>query len=290
MGRLDGKNAVISGGASGIGKAAADRFRAEGANVLVGDINADDDEIVRCDVADDADIRRLAEAAQQRLGPVDIVFANAGIAPHHDTTAMTEEQWHKIFDIDVKGVWLLCRAFLPEMLEQSSGSIIITASQLGLVGYPGLAAYAAAKAAVINLARSLAAETGPRNVRVNALCPGPTLTPGLETWKDQTGDPTVFDQLAGSTLLGRLASVRRGRGGRLVPGQRRLHIRDRLGARRRRRLHRDLVSRVGNSGPPRVVTGGCSARTQDPTRSGATRGDEDEATRPQGPARLPSNL
>ena len=206
MGRLDGKTAVISGGASGIGKAAADRFRAEGANVLAGDVNADDDEIIRCDVANDDDIRRFALAAQQRLGPVDIVFANAGIAPHHDTTAMTEEQWQRIFDIDVKGVWLLCRAFLPGMLERQSGSIIITASQLGLVGYPGLAAYAAAKAAVINLARSLAAETGPRNVRVNALCPGPTLTPGLETWKDQTGDPTVFDQLAGSTLLGRLAS------------------------------------------------------------------------------------
>ena len=80
------------------------------------------------------------EAAQQRLGPVDIVFANAGIAPHHDTTAMTEEQWQRMFDIDVKGVWLLCRAFLPGMLERGSGSIIITASQLGLVGYPGLAA------------------------------------------------------------------------------------------------------------------------------------------------------
>src|SRR5437763_11963542 len=113
MGRLDGKSAVISGGASGIGKAAADRFRAEGANGLVGDLTADEEEIVRCDVASDADIRRLAQAATQRLGSVDIVFANAGIAPHHDTTAMTEEQWHSVFDIDVKGVWLLCRAFMP---------------------------------------------------------------------------------------------------------------------------------------------------------------------------------
>jgi NAD(P)-dependent dehydrogenase (short-subunit alcohol dehydrogenase family) len=92
------------------------------------------------------------------------------------------------------------------MLERRSGSIILTASQLGLVGYPGAAAYASAKGAAINFARSLAGETGAHGVRVNALCPGPTLTPGLEAWLKEADEPDVREQLAGSTLLGRLAS------------------------------------------------------------------------------------
>lgn len=121
---------------------------------------------------------------------------------------MGEDKWQRVFvvDVDAKGVWLVCRAFLPDMLDRRSGSVIVTASQLGLVGYPGLSAYGAAQAATINLVRSLAAEVGAQGVRVNARCPGPTLTPGLERWMEQTGDPQILDRLAGATLLGRLAS------------------------------------------------------------------------------------
>lgn len=208
MARLAGKTAVITGGASGIGRAAAERFRQEGATVIVADIEEEvgDHELVRCDVTVAEDVERLASRAIERLGHVDIVFANAGISSHADSTAMTERDWDRLFDIDVKGLWLVCRAFLPRMLDRGSGAIILTASQLGLVGYPGLAAYGAAKAAAINLARALAAETGAHGVRVNALCPGPTLTPGLQRWFEEVGEPGVAEQLAGSTLLGRLAS------------------------------------------------------------------------------------
>jgi NAD(P)-dependent dehydrogenase (short-subunit alcohol dehydrogenase family) len=210
MGRLAGKTAVITGGASGIGRAAAERFRDEGAAVLIADLRPGElsrgEEFVRCDVTVAADVGRLAERVRERLGHVDVLFANAGIATHAGGTEMSEREWQRVFDVDVKGVWLACRALLPAMLDRGSGSVIITASQLGLVGYAGLAGYSAAKAAAINLARSLAAEAGSRGVRVNALCPGPTLTPGLEGWLEQVGDPAVRERLAGATLLGRLAS------------------------------------------------------------------------------------
>ncbi len=208
MARLANKTAVITGGASGIGLAAAERFRAEGATVIVADVRAEEDgeELVRCDVTIAAEVERLAAHALQRLGHVDILFANAGVLSHRDSTTMTEEDWERVFAVDVKGLWLVCRAFLPGMLERRSGSIILTASQLGLVGYPGAAAYASAKAAAINFARSLAGETGAYGVRVNALCPGPTLTPGLEDWFKEGGDPEARERLASSTLLERLAS------------------------------------------------------------------------------------
>jgi NAD(P)-dependent dehydrogenase (short-subunit alcohol dehydrogenase family) len=202
---LADKTAVITGGASGIGRAAAQRFRAEGATVIVSDVR-DEEGVIRCDVTVADDVQRLASYAIERLGHVDILFANAGVLTRGDSTTMAEADWERVFEVDVKGLWLVCRAFLPSMLERRSGSIILTASQLGLVGYPGAAAYASAKGAAINFARSLAAETGASGVRVNALCPGPTLTPGLEEWFKEAGDPEVHDRLAGSTLLGRLAS------------------------------------------------------------------------------------
>ncbi len=200
---------MITGGASGIGRAAAERFRAEGAEVVVADLQPGEreEEFLACDVTAEGEVRRLADHVLERFGRVDVLFANAGIAAHDAATEMTEAEWERVFAVDVKGLWLVCRALLPSMLERGSGSIILNASQLGLVGYPGLAAYGAAKAAAINLARTLAAEAGPRGVRVNALCPGPTLTPGLESWFEQTGDPQVHDRLAAGTVLGRLADA-----------------------------------------------------------------------------------
>lgn len=209
MARLANKTAVITGGASGIGRAAAQRFEAEGATVIVADVRDEGggEGVVRCDVTIAADVQRLAAHVLERLGHVDILFANAGLLSRGDSITMTEGDWDRVFEVDVKGLWLVCRAFLPSMLERRSGSIILTASQLGLVGYPGAAAYASAKGAAINFARSLAGETGAYGVRVNALCPGPTLTPGLEVWLEEAGDPEVRERLAGSTLLGRLAST-----------------------------------------------------------------------------------
>jgi meso-butanediol dehydrogenase / (S,S)-butanediol dehydrogenase / diacetyl reductase len=206
--RLQGKTALITGGASGIGRAAAERFRAEGAQVVVADLQPGQrqEEFFACDVTVAAEVAQLAGHVLERFGRLDILFANAGIAAHDASTTMAEADWERVFAVDVKGLWLVCRALLPSMLERRKGSIILTASQLGLVGYPGLAAYSAAKAGAVNLARTLAAEAGPDGVRVNALCPGPTLTPGLEAWFERVGDPQVHDRLAAATLLGRLAA------------------------------------------------------------------------------------
>jgi 3-oxoacyl-[acyl-carrier protein] reductase len=206
--RLEGRTAVITGGASGIGRAAAERFRAEGARLIVADLQPSErqEEFFPCDVTVAAEVQHLADHVLSRFGHLDILFANAGVAAHHSSTTMSEAEWERVFSVDVKGLWLVCRALLPSMLAWRSGTVILTASQLGLVGYPGLAAYGAAKAAAINLARTLAAEAGPHGVRVNALCPGPTMTPGLEGFFAQVGDPQVRDRLAGATVLGRLAT------------------------------------------------------------------------------------
>jgi NAD(P)-dependent dehydrogenase (short-subunit alcohol dehydrogenase family) len=172
--RLAGKTAVITGGASGIGRATAQRFRDEGAAVIVADVRGEQDEFVPCDVTLAGDVERLAQLACEQFGHTDIVFANAGIATHGVGATMSESDWQRVFDVDVKGVWLVCRAFLPAMLERRAGSIVINASQLGLVGYPGLTAYGAGESGR-DQPRALPGRGARRSPP--RLCFGPAMTP-----------------------------------------------------------------------------------------------------------------
>jgi NAD(P)-dependent dehydrogenase (short-subunit alcohol dehydrogenase family) len=193
-GRLDGKVAVITGGASGMGRATAMRFLSEGARVVVADMNEKSGadtlaevegaglgaraRFVRVDVAHEPDVEKMIALAVADFGRVDCVFNNAGIGGAIGPLTETEtEDWDATFAVLVRGVFLGIKHGARAMQRaKSEGTIINTASVAGLSGGDGPAAYSAAKAAVINLTRAAAVELAPHRIRVNAICPGGILT------------------------------------------------------------------------------------------------------------------
>lgn len=187
-GRLAGKVAVVTGGCSGIGLGAVERFAEEGARVMVGDIDAESGaqlqnryqgEVVfrRCDVTSEADIQGLMDAAAETFGGLDVLFNNAGAGGARETLAeMTGEAWDRTQALLLRSVALGMRYAIPHMKKRGKGSIINTASIAGMQAGAGPIAYSTAKAAVIHLTRVAAAELGRDGIRVNAICPGLILT------------------------------------------------------------------------------------------------------------------
>ncbi|HEV7957250.1 MAG: 3-oxoacyl-ACP reductase [Microbacteriaceae bacterium] len=189
--RLAGKVAVITGGASGIGFATARRFAAEGARVVIGDVDATtgaaaaaevDGLFVRVDVTDEAQVDALFAAANETYGSVDIAFNNAGISPPDDDSIETTElpAWQRVQDVNLKSVYLCSRAALRYMVPQGSGSIINTASFVAVLGSAtSQISYTASKGGVLAMSRELGVQYARQGIRVNALCPGPVDTPLL---------------------------------------------------------------------------------------------------------------
>jgi len=190
--QLEGKVAVITGGVSGIGRATTLRFLAEGASVVVGDLNADVAQeliaeagapkeltFVRTDVAEEHDVEALIGAATERYGRLDVVFNNAGSGgAFGPLTEISVEHWDRTFAILTRGVFLGIKHGARAMIAQGTGgSSINTASIAGLVGGSGPQAYSAAKAAVVNLTLNAAVELAPHRIRVNSICPGVIFTP-----------------------------------------------------------------------------------------------------------------
>ena len=189
-GRLEGKVAVVTGSASGIGAATARRFRAEGARLVLADVNEAGGAAVaeelggraagvafRCvDVTDAAAVEALMQHAVDTHGRLDVVFNNAGIGVYGKTPDMDPEVWRRVIDVDLHSVFYGCRAAIPLMRRSGGGAIVNTASISGLFGDYGLGAYNAAKGAVANYTRTLAADHARENIRVNAVCPGPIAT------------------------------------------------------------------------------------------------------------------
>ena len=186
MGRIEGKVALITGAASGIGEATAELFAREGAQVMVADIQDElgrqvvqrirdaggTAEYIHCDVAAGEDVAGMVRATVDRFGRLDILYNNAGLGRGGSITEIAEEDWDLVIDVDLKSIYLGCKYAIPEMKKSGGGSIISTASIAGLRGSPALHAYSAAKAGVINLTRSIAGEAGPFGIRVNCICPG----------------------------------------------------------------------------------------------------------------------
>jgi len=199
--QLAGKVALITGGASGIGRAAALLFAREGAAIALADVNADAgqqvaDEIIEAggrvffeltDVAASADCRRFVERAIREFGRIDVLFNNAGIIRRSTVLDLSEEDWDRVMAVNVKSIYLLSRAAIPHMQKAGGGAIVNTSSGWGLAGGGKAAVYCASKGAVVLLTKAMAIDHGPHKIRVNCICPGDTDTPMLREEARQLG-------------------------------------------------------------------------------------------------------
>jgi NAD(P)-dependent dehydrogenase (short-subunit alcohol dehydrogenase family) len=193
MSLLAGKVAIVTGAASGIGRAGARAFAEAGATVIVADINPEGGEKVvreigdravfaRVDVRDTEQVQRMASETAKQFGRIDILFHNAMNVPLVNrgdgrATELPEETWHEIVNLALNGNFYCCKYVGQQMLRQRSGSIILTATTDALIGQAGIDAYTAAKGGVVAMTRSLAAGLSPEGIRVNAICPGFVETP-----------------------------------------------------------------------------------------------------------------
>ncbi len=198
---LAGKVALITGGASGIGRATAMLLAREGAAVIVADVDADAGPSVvaeiaqaggralfeRVDVTSAADCRRVAERAIREFGRIDILFNNAGIIRRATVMDLREDDWDRVMAVNVKSIYLLSREVIPHMEKQGAGAIINTASGWGLAGGAKAAVYCASKGAVVLLTKAMAIDHGPR-IRVNCICPGDTDTGMLRAEAQQLAE------------------------------------------------------------------------------------------------------
>ncbi len=210
---LTGKVAVVTGASRGIGEAIARRLAQHGANVIVSsrkldacqkvvdDINGIEDReaafAVPCNIAHKEDLQRLVDETKAKWGPADILVANAAVNPHYGPSAdMSDEHFDKILTCNVKATHWLSHMVLPDMRARKDGAIVIISSIGGYVGSNAIGAYNISKAADLQLARNLAVECGPDNVRVNCICPGVVKTYFAEAlWKDPKMEKLMTQQL-----------------------------------------------------------------------------------------------
>lgn len=212
-GRLEGKRALVTGGASGIGEAIVRSFLHEGAQVVVADRTESGRGHVEslgavyevCDVADPDQLEHVAARARQELGGVDVAVANAGYELLGDALELGLDEWDRHQAVMLRGVLVTFRSVLPLMIERGSGSLVAVASQLSFVGLPRFVSYLTAKAGLLGLVRGLAIDFARHGIRANALCPGPTMTPLIQ--RQLVGVPDAeaeIARMAADTVMNRL--------------------------------------------------------------------------------------
>jgi meso-butanediol dehydrogenase/(S,S)-butanediol dehydrogenase/diacetyl reductase len=220
--RLQGKIAIATASGSGIGRACALRFAAEGAVVVVNDIRPDaarevvteieaaggQATAVIADVSRSAEVDAVVKEAVARHGRLDVLLNNASALCFGTVEQMTDDLWRQVFAVTLDGTFYGMRAAIPVMRAQGGGSIINTSSAAGLGGVPGIAAYGAAKAAVVSLTKTAAVENAARNVRVNSICPGSIDTPALRAFVDALpGGRLAFERQIPARRIGRADEI-----------------------------------------------------------------------------------
>jgi len=215
--RVKDKVAIITGAKSGIGLATARRLADEGARVVAADIedatleirqlfsSVSDVRFVRTDVSSSRQVASLLEETLAAYGRLDVLVNNAGIEISKTVTDTTEEEWDRLMNVNLKGVFLLSRSAIPIMQRQGGGVIVNVASELGLVGGSDIAAYCASKGGVVQLTKAMAVDHAGVGIRVNCVCPGPVATPLLEATIQAASDPELERRsIVSKTLMRRI--------------------------------------------------------------------------------------
>ena len=221
--RLVGKNAVVTGAASGIGRETVLRFAEEGAAVVCADLdvegaaavvagivaNGGSAHAVACDITSESDAARLTEEALATCGTVDVLVNNAGVTILGGVAELSEADWQREIDINLSGAYRVSKALWPHFTQAGSGAILSTASIAGVVGVRQDAAYVASKAGLIMLTRCMALDGAPVGIRANCICPGFVRTPMFDDYLAEQPDPdSALARCAGRTPLGRIGTPR----------------------------------------------------------------------------------
>ncbi len=223
---LNDKVAIITGAASGIGKATSLVFAREGAKVLCADINAEgaeatarqiadtggEAESFKVDVADEPQVQAMIADAVARWGRLDAIYNNAGIGTGNPVTQVTVEEWDRMHSINLRGVFLGTKHAIPEMLKTGGGAIVNTASDAGLMGTPMLSTYCATKGGVVMFTKATAAEWAAMGIRINCVCPGVIRTPILDPMLEMAGaagatPEEVWDRVGKNHPIGRVGEA-----------------------------------------------------------------------------------
>ena len=217
--RLENMKCVVTGGASGIGAATVRRFVSEGADVCILDRDLVSAErlasecggetfALELDVRQETAVRRAAERVLSRWGVIDVLVNNAGSELNKTYDETTMDEWDRVLDTDLKGPWLLCKYFVPSMVEHGAGSVINVSSLNGLVGFPLSTAYGSAKGGLVVFTKDMAIELATSGVRINCVCPGVIQTPMMERWTDLMPDKEEAKaMLRGVMPVGRMGTA-----------------------------------------------------------------------------------
>ena len=217
--RLKNKLCLVTGGSSGIGAACVKRFVDEGAEVIIADLDKDRAEsfaatfkgvvsAFECDVRSEAGVTTLANAVFDGWGRIDVLVNNAGSELNKSYQDTSQDEWYKVIDTDLKGPWLMCKHFVPKMVDAGEGSVINISSLNGLVGFPLSTAYGSAKGGLVVFTKDMAIELARSGVRINCVCPGVIETEMMERWTDLMPDKDeAKNMLRGVMPINRMGSA-----------------------------------------------------------------------------------